>query len=148
MNLKLILFVGVCAIGFAISANAGTIADVDGDTIPDVFDDCSSIANGPTAGPNNQLDSDVVPDGFGNLCDGDFNNDGVVAGTDFGVFAFVFGIDCGATVGAPSDCRADVNGDGVVAGTDFGVWGGTMFGNLMGPSGLNCATQPGLSSCP
>jgi hypothetical protein len=136
MNLKLILFVGVCAIGFAISANAGTIADVDGDTIPDVFDDCSAVANGPaTAGKPNQLDSDSPTDGYGNMCDGDLDNDGVVGGTDFGIFSGLFG---------GGDLRADFTGDGVIGGTDFGEFVG-FFGGGPGPSGLNCA---GTSPCP
>lgn len=136
MNLKLILFVGVCAIGFAMSANAGTIADADGDTIPDVFDDCSSIANGPaTAGKPNQLDSDVPTDGYANMCDGDLTGDGVVAGTDFSAFVPLFGSALTA---------ADFSGDGVVAGTDFSLFV-SFFGGVPGPSGLNCA---GISPCP
>ena len=139
MNLKLILFVGVCAIGFAISANAGTIADADGDTIPDVFDDCSAQANGPTTpGKPNQLDSDDPTDGYGNMCDGDLTQDGVVAGTDFTAFAGLFG---------SADLRADFTGDGVVAGTDFTKFAG-LFGQPLGPSGLNCATSPLTLPCP
>ena len=50
MNLKLIFFVSLFAIGFAMSATAGSIADGDSDLIPDVFDNCSTIANGAAPG--------------------------------------------------------------------------------------------------
>ena len=43
--------------------------DTDNDTIPDYFDNCTYIANGP-AQDSDQIDSDL--DGFGNACDYDF----------------------------------------------------------------------------
>jgi glucose/arabinose dehydrogenase len=53
-----------------IVGGSGPPADADGDTVPDGLDNCVGLGN-PT-----QLDSDA--DGYGNICDPDFNNDGVV----------------------------------------------------------------------
>ena len=65
--------------------------DADCDGVPDVSDNCIDEANGPLipdAGGNVQLDVDV--DGFGNACDGDFNQDDFVGGPDFTVFLGCF----------------------------------------------------------
>jgi hypothetical protein len=126
MNLKLILLTGLISVGLAMTANAGSILDFDTDLIPDVFDNCLEEANGP--GDNtNQDDADL--DGFGNICDGDLTNDGIVAGTDFNAFLLLFG---------GGNLVADFTGDGLVAGTDFNKFL-LMFGNPNGPSGLACA---------
>jgi hypothetical protein len=119
MNIKLILFTGLIAASLAFVANAGSITDTDTDLIPDVFDNCSVVANGPAG--QNQLDADA--DGFGNICDGDLDQDGVVAGTDFGLFVGLFGA---------ANTAADFDGDGVVAGTDFSLFV-SLFGSAPGP---------------
>ena len=123
MNIKLIFFVSLFAIGFAMSATAGSIADADGDDIPDVFDNCSVVANGAAPGGtcSNQIDTDS--DGFGDICDADFDNDNVVAGSDFGILITAFGT---------SDALTDLDCDGVVAGSDFGLLLGA-FGTAPGP---------------
>ena len=123
MNIKLIFFVSLFAIGFAMSATAGSIDDTDLDTIPDVFDNCSEAPNGAAPGGvcSNQIDSDE--DGFGDACDSDLDNDGVVAGSDFGLLVGVFG---------SGDAVADLDCDGVVAGSDFGILVGD-FGLAPGP---------------
>jgi hypothetical protein len=123
--------------------------DQDGDDVHDFADNCTFVSNGdPLVEPLNQIDSDG--DGFGNVCDGDFNQDGVVGGTDFGLF-----VSC---VGSESSvCQAlDMNGDGLVGGGgDFTEFVAT-FGQLAGPSGLACvdsttqmivAKSPGIP-CP
>lgn len=51
--------------------------DTDGDGVYDVLDNCRTI---PNAG---SLDCDTDDDGYGNVCDGDFNNDFVVNAVDF-----------------------------------------------------------------
>jgi hypothetical protein len=132
MNLKLILLTGFIAFGLAMIANAGSITDSDNDLIPDVFDNCLVEANGP-GDKTNQDDADQ--DGYGNICDGDLTNDGLVAGTDFNDFVGLFG---------GTDLVADFTGDGLVAGTDFNKFVG-MFGGIVGPSGLSCA---GTIPCP
>jgi len=80
VDFKLILLTGFIACGLAMTANAGSIADTDSDLIPDVFDNCLDEANGPgETSPQNDTDQD----GFGNACDADFNNNGVVDPADF-----------------------------------------------------------------
>ena len=102
-------------------------ADLDGDGVLDALDNCMQAPNGPTipdAGGNIQLDSNG--DGYGNLCDADLNNDGVVNGLDVGPFVAQFG-----TAGPD----ADFNGDGIVNGLDVGPFVNS-FGQAPGPSGL------------
>ena len=101
--------------------------DDDNDGLFNGIDNCIGVANGPAipdAGSNSQLDSNG--DGYGNSCDADLNNDGVVNGLDVGPFVVEFG-----TAGPD----ADLNGDGVVNGLDTGLFIG-MFGQAPGPSGL------------
>jgi len=80
-------------------------ADGDGDGVGDYVDNCSIIGNA------DQRDTDG--DGFGNRCDPDLNNDGIVNFADFGLFRMAwFG----------SDTNADFNGDGLVNFGDLGVF--------------------------
>ena len=51
------------------------VPDADGDGVPDASDNCTLVAN-PT-----QLDADV--DGYGNICDADLNNNGLVTTSDY-----------------------------------------------------------------
>ncbi|MGD9161172.1 MAG: thrombospondin type 3 repeat-containing protein [Desulfobacteraceae bacterium] len=53
-------------------------ADADQDFIPDDVDNCRLTAN------RKQTDSDE--DGYGNICDADFDNNGVVGGNDYTLF--------------------------------------------------------------
>jgi hypothetical protein len=94
------------------------LIDTDSDSVVDSIDNCTVIANGQ------QTDSDG--DMYGNACDADFNNDGVVNGLDVGPFVDQFG-----TAGPD----ADFNEDGVVNGLDVGPFT-NMFGQGPGPSGL------------
>ena len=57
MKIKLIMLVGLFALGLAFSATAGSVVDGDSDSVPDSFDNCSGLANGPADG-SNQVDSD------------------------------------------------------------------------------------------
>jgi len=101
--------------------------DTDNDGLENSIDNCIEVANGPIitdAGGNSQFDSDG--DGYGNACDVDLNNDGVINGLDSGPFISQFG-----TAGPD----ADFNGDGVVNGLDAGPFT-DMFGQAPGPSGL------------
>jgi hypothetical protein len=99
----------------ASSFGGALLGDSDGDGIDDLFDNCRDVMNA------SQLDTDS--DGCGNACDGDFDQDGAVAGTDFFVF-----IDClspgstGPGTGPANDpqcLESDSDGDLAVAGTDF-----------------------------
>jgi len=128
MRLKLALLVGLFAFGFAMSASAGAVADLDGDLVPDQFDNCSNSDNGPNQ-LSNQVDSDL--DGYGNACDTDYNNTLATNVADFGLFL--------ATFGTNSLGETDHNGSGTVNVADFGIF--LTFFNVAppGPSGLACA---------
>ena len=76
---------------------AGVVGDTDNDGIPDSADNCYLQPNA------DQRDTDG--DGFGNPCDPDFNNDGIVAISDFLIFRTRIGTD---------DVDADLNNDGIV----------------------------------
>ncbi|MEO1575642.1 MAG: thrombospondin type 3 repeat-containing protein, partial [Pseudomonadota bacterium] len=80
------------------------IVDGDGDSIPDLFDNCRVIAN------EDQVDADN--DGFGNACDPDLNNDNIVNVVDLGLLRTRFFSD---------DPVADFNVDGVVNVIDLAI---------------------------
>ncbi len=94
--------------------------DSDHDGVVDIRDNCLSVAN-PA-----QRDTDA--DGYGNLCDADFDNDGGVDMLDYAYFAFVFG-------GNDPALGADLDGDGRIDMNDYAVFSG-LFGRPPGPSGL------------
>ena len=92
--------------------------DEDGDAVPDFRDNCTLAVN------PDQRDSDG--DGFGNLCDGDFDGDCIVNPGDLTIFRTRF---------FSTDPDADLDGNGVVNPGDL-----TIFRNLFflppGPTGL------------
>jgi len=102
------------------------LPDADADGIPDAVDNCQQAANGSTApDPGGSLQLDGDGDGFGNFCDADLNNDGLVDFLDLGLLkAAFFG----------SDPAADLNGDGVVEFLDLGRLKALFF-QPPGPSG-------------
>jgi hypothetical protein len=102
--------------------------DSDGDGVADPADNCTTVPNGnlvPDAGGNSQLDADS--DGYGNICDPDFNNSGLVTSTDFVVLRNALN---------SANPLADLNGSGLVTTADF-----TILRNFLnkapGPSGLH-----------
>ena len=110
--------------------------DSDQDGIADAVDNCRDTPNGPNDA-SNQLDADQ--DGYGNICDADFDQSGVVAGSDYSILLGAFGT---------ADPVVDLNGDGVVGGSDFSALLG-MFGTAPGPSEKYCAESPPVAgSCP
>lgn len=134
MKLALGLPVGLFALGFAMSASAGVAIDSDGDLVPDQWDNCSRVANGPIQSVPNQIDSDL--DGYGNRCDADYDNSGTTTSSDFGVFLASFGMN--------SFGETDHDGSGTITAADFGIFlgkfsGRAAGGNSSGPSGLSCA---------
>lgn len=133
MKLKLIMLVSLVAFGFALTANAGSVADGDGDLVPDSFDNCSADLNGPND-PSNQIDTDV--DGFGNRCDGDFDQDGGTNISDFTLFIAELG---------GTNPNFDMDGDGGVNISDFTIFI-NQLGGTPGPSGLACAGTPGCTA--
>jgi len=92
-------------------------ADADGDGVPDAVDNCTLVAN---AG---QVDADG--DGFGNICDADFNNNGVVDSQDGALLKAAFG--------STAFPERDLNGNGVVDSQD-GALLKASFGQPPGPS--------------
>ncbi len=94
-------------------------ADTDGDGIDDFNDNCTSFAN------EDQRDTDG--DGFGNACDPDFNNNGVVDVQDFSRLKSALGSD-----DAPDQ---DLNGNGIVDVLDFSTVK-SMLGKPPGPSAV------------
>ena len=92
----------------SISSARAQAADTDGDGISDSKDNCSLVAN-------TRADScDTDGDGIGNLCDGDFNQDGSTDGADF-VSAFLPAFERGTDHGLGTDMDCD----GTVSGLDF-----------------------------
>lgn len=130
MKLKLALLVGLVAFGYAMSASAGAVVDGDGDLVPNQFDNCSVVANGPNQGTN-QVDSDL--DGYGNRCDTDYDNSLTTTAADFGAFLATFGT---ANLG-----ETDHDGSGTITASDFAVFLSKFSAppGAPGPSGLACA---------
>ena len=130
-----ILMAFLLAAGIPFGALAGPVVDTDSDTVPDAADNCMLIANGPGE-PNPQCDTDM--DGYGNVCDADVNNDGLVGNPDYAPIGQWFGQ---AMANYPG---ADVNCDGTIGNPDYAPVG-AGFATPPGPSGLSCA---GTSPCP
>lgn len=104
-----------------LSSLAGAAAgpsDSDGDGIADAADNCTDVAN--------PLQQDSNGDGYGNACDGDLNDDGIVNSLDLGLFRSVF---------FTSDPHADMNSDGTVNASDLGLFRAGYF-LPPGPSGI------------
>ena len=92
--------------------------DTDGDGVSDDADNCTLVSNADQRDTNG--------DGFGNLCDADLNNDGIVNVIDLGLLRTVF---------FTGDADADFNGDGVVNVVDLGALRAGFFAPP-GPSGI------------
>lgn len=132
MTIQNALRVGLCTLlaTLPLTALAGPASDSDGDGVPDVVDSCLTISNAGTA----SCDTDL--DGYGNLCDGDFNNDLAVDGADFiPTFLTDFGL---GFMSIPNG--TDMTCDGAVDGADFSPPFLDQFvQGAPGPSGLPCA---------
>jgi hypothetical protein len=105
--------------------------DSDEDGIPDYADNCAIVPNGPLlpdAGGHSQRDTDG--DGFGNMCDGDLNDDGSTNTLDLNLYRIVHR----TTEGDPDyDPDADFNGDGAINTLDLSIYR-DLHGNPPGPS--------------
>ncbi len=82
------VWIGVLVAAFPMISFAGAVVDADLDTIPDQFDNCRTVQNGPNQ-IWNQNDSDA--DGYGDRCDADYDQDGATAPSDFSRFLQCFG---------------------------------------------------------
>jgi len=92
--------------------------DGDGDGVPDEVDNCTLLSNAT------QVDADG--DRYGNRCDPDFNNDGVVTAADYLLLRAKLNT---------TDPLVDLNGDGVVTAADYLILRGYL-NKPPGPSGL------------
>ena len=112
----------------AFAAVAGGSADADGDGVEDAIDNCTNHENGTLlpVGESAISQRDTDGDGYGNVCDADLDQSGVVSFTDFNLFRGVFGT---------ADPDADLDGSGTVSFTDFNLFR-SLFGGTPGPSAL------------
>jgi hypothetical protein len=92
--------------------------DSDGDSVDDTLDNCKEVSN------PDQHDSNH--DGYGNACDADLDNNGIVSFNDLALFKLVFG---------SSNDDADFDGNGTVSFSDLALFR-LMFGRQPGPSAL------------
>jgi len=105
------------------------VSDVDGDGVPPLNDNCVIVAN------PDQQDSDF--DGFGNACDADLDNDGVVGISDFNLLRSSYGSVAGSLNFNPA---LDINGDGAIGIVDLARLL-RAYRKPPGPSGLPCAVS-------
>ena len=127
-NLIVLGCAGLLAIGLSFGTFAGSVPDVDSDGVPDQYDNCDVVPNGPLSGScSGQEDADQ--DGYGTACDGDLNNNLLVGVEDLGDILIALG---------GTDPEADFNCNTLVGVEDLGdllVW----LGGVPGSSGLACA---------
>jgi hypothetical protein len=103
---------------YSVTAGFKSIPDSDADRILNAMDNCTQVVN------LDQRDTDN--DGFGNICDPDFDNNLIVNAADLAFFKTKF---------FSSDPDADLNGDSIVNAGDLAILK-TMFFSPPGPSGL------------
>lgn len=108
----------------AIPCSAQPPADQDGDGIADSLDNCSALAN------EEQIDDDA--DGFGNRCDADLDQTGLVTILDFGLWKTCYQA---AQSGNPWDLACDFDGSRSINAQDLRILS-RAFGRPPGPSGL------------
>jgi hypothetical protein len=131
------------SIGFPIASFAGLAPDSDNDGIPNVLDKCTLDSRNATAPATCDHDGD----GYGNVCDPDFNQSYTVTSADFGQF---FNPAFKGSDPSPWPQGMDMNCSGTMTSADFGQFfnpkfKGILGGQRPGPSGLSCAGTPGCS---
>ena len=137
--MKIHAFAAFLVLGLPLAASPGPLLEGDGDGIPDVLDKCTEDSRNGTA--PSTCDSDC--DGYGNVCDADFDQNFISSAGDFGsYFIPAFKGLIAPTRGQDMDCNGTVNA------IDFSQYfvpkfKGALGGNAPGPSGLACAGQPG-----
>jgi hypothetical protein len=101
------------------------LPDEDGDTWPNAFDNCRGHANDQR---------DANGDDFGDVCDPDYDDNGVVGIADFNAMRGAFGSRC---LEAGYDGAIDHDGNCAIGISDFSVLR-RFFGRPPGPSGIRC----------
>ncbi len=97
--------------GFWHAAIGAPAPDTDGDLVPDNIDNCYLTPN-----PGQQ---DTNDDGYGNACDCDINNDGVVSIIDYNAFRNAWGLNSSSPTWNPD---IDFNSDGVITIVDYNTF--------------------------
>lgn len=105
--------------------DAASSADFDADGVPDRVDNCTTVFN------PDQADTDR--DGYGNRCDGDFNNDGITDATDGALLTSKLRTQRN---GAGYQARLDINNDMVIDTWDVTLFNG-LVGRAPGPSAVH-----------
>jgi hypothetical protein len=105
---------------------SGSPVDLDQDGVPDDGDNCLGLAN-----PSQR---DTNGDGYGNACDADYTNDGVVGAPDFLQLARAMGSTLGTSRYDPD---LDMDGDGVIGGPEL-LFASQSFAKPPGPSAPPC----------
>lgn len=100
------------------------MSDFDGDGVADDMDNCTAVVN------VSQLDTNS--DGFGNRCDPDLDNNGIVNVIDLGIFRAAF---FGTPASANWNPDADFDGNQIVNVVDLGILR-SLFFMPPGPSGI------------
>ena len=137
-NLIVFSCTALLAIGFSFSAFSGSAPDADSDGVPDAYDNCVDVPNGPLLSTGSCVgQEDNATNGYGNPCDTDVNHDG---GTGLD--------DLAMTITAQGNGAGDIN--------DFNCDNGVGLDDLAfsilaqntapGPSGLSCAA-PTATGC-
>lgn len=124
MRYSLCSLAGAIALAvFVLEPNAAA-ADFDGDSVPDDTDNCTTAFN--------PLQSDTDFDGFGNRCDADFNQDGIVNFADLALLRQRF---------FQSDALTDLSGDGITNFADLALLRASFFAPP-GPKCMACPIDP------
>lgn len=107
-------------------------ADADHDGIPNTIDKCVMDSRNSLPG----RDCDTDGDGYGNVCDADFDQSNAVNAADYGMYFIpAFKGQMAPTRGQDMDCS------GAVVGSDYGKYFIPKF------RGLNGGAIPGPSQC-
>ena len=137
-NLVILGCAALLALGLSFGTFAGSVPDGDGDGVPDQFDNCDTLPNGPLAQTDNcdgQEDGDL--DGYGNPCDFDFSQDGFTSLPDLA--SMLDNVSAAAT-----DPNFHVTCSGFAALPDLArALDNTALVTSPGSSGLACANLAG-----
>ena len=123
--------------GLPSMSGAGSCPDQDSDTICDPDDNCLTHPN--------PSQTDTTGDGYGNVCDADWDNNGGVGGTDLGQWKVHFTHVNLDAKDPEIDCVEPPNNG--VGGIELGCWK-VGFAKPLGPSGKACANPTCTGCCP